>query len=173
MKSTFSLTILFFGIASFGVRAADEQTSIPLNHQEAADKTYAAGKRYYIWPTTNGPITSSKVTGLEPGRDTPVLIMPLNFKAKDDVPEPFWYRIMIVTTSEDSGTGIQRTNTMTVGDLNTKGKANGRMLATYLPLNLPPGKGEAMIHLVRESDKDKVNATPISNELTIKVVVKQ
>jgi hypothetical protein len=180
MKSPSAIIILIVVTIFSTALRADEwyqvpPITIPADRKKEADATYASGLQYYIWPATNSPITSIKIGGLGPGgTGANGLLIPLKFRANVDAPEFFCVEVETVVKRNDSAASKLETNNFRMCDPGTEGKANGRTIASYLPISqagLMPGKGEATIHLVKKSDLDKPDAKAISNKAKVKIVV--
>ena len=75
--------------------------------------------------------------------------------------------------TRDTGSAAAMQTISTVGDFSSKGKAKGITRAVYLPetTTLVAGKGEVLVYLVKESEKNNAEAKPISNAITKTLVI--
>jgi peptidoglycan hydrolase-like protein with peptidoglycan-binding domain len=132
----------------------DETLVLPEGAQADADRAFAAGYTYYVWPTEIGPIKRG---------DSTVLRVPFAYVA-NGTPVPYQTVLRLVATNQDDGSKVEITHTVRSERLTYSSKGKGEAMHIDLLKELS-GSGSTKVYLV---DYD-TGRKQISNEFTIDI----
>jgi len=130
-----------------------------------------SGKAYRIWREEEGTVKSFKLNGLGPV-PLSALAIPLEFEVNPGMePEAFEVRMKIVTVDPETKKPTEITTTV-ASQGQEPGARRGRTRGLFLPTKEKlKGKGQVTVYLVKESDKSRPDATPMSNALVVPVEI--
>lgn len=134
--------------------APDDTVVLPENAKADAEKAFAAGYAYYVWPGEAGPIKRG---------DSNVLLVPFRYVA-NGAPVP--YQTVLILVAAKQGSRDREEITQTVRPKGKTYSAKGSGVVIHLDFfKALSGKGTARIYLV----DDATGTKQISNEFTVEV----
>ncbi|HPT29228.1 MAG TPA: hypothetical protein PLZ95_22610 [Bryobacteraceae bacterium] len=151
----------------------------PAGQQEAADRAFAEGFKYYIWYEGTEPLTATAAS--TQAVETPQFRIPartltmipsikFNYLAKPGKPAPFMIRSRVTAFEKVGGQAFGWSTVSEKIEVKAQSGVESTMLIVEALLS---GEGYFELHLIEPSKNKKAEPKPLSNTIRIRVVCEE